>query len=389
MRIRRRAAAIAFVGLVLLGLPTGMLGIAWPSMRASLDAPFVGLGVLVAAMTIAQFAASAVSGLLRERLGTIALLLAAVVAAAGGLLIFAIASGWWATILASAVLGSGIGLLDAAVNTEAALRGDVRFMGALHGAWAIGASLGPPLVGATLVASDSWRPAYVAAAAAFALLGLATYMVRSDLDDSPELETPPSGERSIGRTVVLGCALMFVYVGIELGAGQWSYTRFTVDPSLTPVLAGLAVFLYWSALAAGRVALAVFGDRVEPARLFDLSVFTTLGSASGFWVLPPPAAALLALPCLGAGLSVFVPVLLYLTPRRIGSAAAPRAIGYQVAAGMIGGASLPAAVGLLMQSIDVTVLGPCLVTMAAALAGLHVASTRSLGLRTYVRQLFR
>ena len=389
MRIRRRAAAIAFVGLVLLGLPTGMLGIAWPSMRASLDAPFVGLGVLVAAMTIAQFAASAVSGLLRERLGTIALLLAAVAAAAVGLLIFALASGWWATILASAVLGSGIGLLDAAVNTEAALRGDVRFMGALHGAWAIGASLGPPLVGATLVASDSWRPAYVAAAAAFALLGLATYTVRSDLDDSPELETPPSGERSIGRTVVLGCALMFVYVGIELGAGQWSYTRFTVDPSLTPGLAGLAVFLYWSALAAGRVALAVFGDRVEPARLFDLSVFTTLGSAGAFWVLPPPAAALLALPCLGAALSVFVPVLLYLTPRRIGSAAAPRAIGYQVAAGMIGGASLPAAVGLLMQSIDVTVLGPCLVTMAAVLAGLHVASTPSLGSRTYVRQLFR
>ena len=389
MRVRRRVAAIAFVGLVLLGLPTGMLGIAWPSMRASLDAPFVGLGVLVAAMTIAQFAASAVSGLLRERLGTIALLLAAVAAAAGGLLIFAIASGWWATILASAVLGSGIGLLDAAVNTEAALRGDVRFMGALHGAWAIGASLGPPLVGATLVASDSWRPAYVAAAAAFALLGLATYTVRSDLDDSPELETPPSGERSIGRTVVLGCALMFVYVGIELGAGQWSYTRFTVDPSLTPGLAGLAVFLYWSALAAGRVALAVFGDRVEPARLFDLSVFTTLGSAGAFWVLPPPAAALLALPCLGAALSVFVPVLLYLTPRRIGSAAAPRAIGYQVAAGMIGGSSLPAAVGLLMQSIDVTVLGPCLVTMAAVLAGLHVASTPSLGSRTYVRQLFR
>src|SRR5438034_11239607 len=101
-----------------------MLGIAWPSMRASLDAPFAGLGLLVAAMTVAQFAASAASGLLRERLGTIALLLAAVAAASGGLAVFAIASGWWATILASAVLGSGVGLLDAAVNTEAALRGD-------------------------------------------------------------------------------------------------------------------------------------------------------------------------------------------------------------------------------------------------------------------------
>src|ERR1700694_1197491 len=368
-----------------------MFGIAWPSMRASLDAPFAGLGLLVAAMTVAQFAASAASGLLRERFGTMALLLGSVAAAAGGLGIFAIASGWWATILASAGLGCGVGLFDAAVNHEAALRGDIRFMGALHGAWAIGASLGPPLVGATLVASDSWRPAYVAAAAAFALLGLAISAVRSDLHDAPELKTEASGERSIGRTVVLGCALMFVYVGVELGAGQWTYTRFTADASLSEGLAGLAVFLYWSALAGGRIALAAVGDRVPPARLFDLSVFGALASAVGFSILPPPAAALIALPCLGAALSVFVPVLLYLTPRRIGRAAAPRPIGDQVAAGMIGGASLPAVVGLLMQSIDVAVLGPCLVTMAAVLAGLHVASSRPLGIRSraYVRQLFR
>jgi fucose permease len=389
VRVRRRAAAIAFVGLVLLGLPTGMLGIAWPSMRVSLDAPFAGLGLLVAAMTVAQFAASAASGLLRERLGTIALLLVAVAAAAGGLAIFAIASGWWATILASAVLGCGVGLLDAAVNTEAALRGDLRFMGALHGAWAIGASLGPPLVGAMLVASDSWRPAYVAAAAAFAVLGVATYLVRSDLSDAPELDAEATGGRSVTRTVILGCVLMFVYVGIELGAGQWTYTRFTSDASLSEGLAGLAVFLFWLALAAGRIALAAFGDRVGPARLFDLSVFGTLAGTLGFWVFPPPLAALVALPWLGVALSVFVPVLLYLTPRRIGTAAAPRAIGYQVAAGMIGGATLPAAVGLLMQSIGVAVLGPCLVAMAVVLAGLHVVSTRTAGSRGYVRQLFR
>jgi fucose permease len=275
------------------------------------------------------------------------------------------------------------------VNTEAALRGDIRFMGALHGAWAIGASLGPPLVGATLVASDSWRPAYIIAAAAFALLGVAIYAVRSDIAAAPELEAEAPGERRIGRTVILGCALMFVYVGIELGGGQWTYARFTADGSLSDGLAGLAVFLYWSALAAGRVALAVLGDRIAPARLFDLSVFGALASTLAFSILPPTVAALVALPCLGAALSVFVPVLLYLTPRRIGSAVAPRAIGYQVAAGMIGGASLPAVVGLLMQSVGVAVLGPCLVTMAVVLAGLHVLSTRPLGSRGYARQLFR
>src|SRR5438105_9529207 len=258
-----------------------MLGIAWPSMRASLDAPFAGLGLLVAGMTVAQFAASAASGIVRERLGTIALLLLSVAAACGGLGVFAIASGWWASILASAVLGCGVGLLDAAVNTEAALRGDIRFMSGLHAAWAIGASLGPPLVGATLVATDSWRPAYLIAAAAFALVGVAVYAVRSDLAAAPEIEAEAPGPRRIGRTVVLGCALMFVYVGLELGGGAWTYARFTT------------------------------------------------------------------------------------------------------------GASLPAAVGLLMQSFGVAILGPCLVTMAAVLTGLHLVSTRPVGARGYARQVFR
>jgi len=366
-----------------------MLGVAWPSMRMSLAAPFAGLGILFGAMTVVQFGASAATGFLRERLGTIALLLISVAAATGGLALFAAAGGWWAAILASAVLGFGLGLLDALVNTEAALRGDIRFMGALHGAWAVGASLGPPLIGAALVASDSWRPAYLAAAAAFAFVGAATYAVRSDLTDAPELEASPSGAHSIERTVVLGCALMFVYVGVEVGAGQWTYSRFTTDASLSDGIAGLAVFLYWSSLAAGRIALALLGDRVAPARLLDVSVLGGLAGTLAFSLLPPPVAALVALPCLGAALAVFVPVLLYLTPRRIGSAAAPRAIGYQVAAGMIGGAVLPAAVGLLMQGIGVAILGPCLVTMAAVLAGLHVLSTRPLGSRGYARQFFR
>ena len=137
------------------------------------------------------------------------------------------------------------------------------------------------------------------------------------------------------------------------------------------------MFLYWSALAAGRIGLALFGDRAGAARLFDLSVGGALVSAIAFWLLPPPVAALVALPCIGASLSVFVPLLLYLTPRRVGRAAAPRAIGYQVAAGMIGGAVLPAGIGVVMQSSGVASLGLCLSALAVALGGLHLAIRRA------------
>jgi len=374
--MRMRTAAVAFSGFVVLGLPTGMLGIAWPSIRAALDAPLAGLGVLLAAMTVTQFGSSGLSGAVRERFGTAALLIVPTALAAGGLALFAVADSWPGIIAAAAVLGAGLGLLDAAVNMEAALKRGVRFMGALHAAWALGATLGPVLIGAVLVATGSWRLGYAVASLAFIALAIATYLARVDLGTAPERRDAPATSARPRRTIVTGMALLFVYVGIELGAGQWSFTRLTADRALTDEIAGLAVFLYWSALTAGRIALALFGDRIGSTRLFDLSVGGALVSAVAFWLLPPPVAALIALPCIGVSLSVFVPLLLYLTPRRVGRAAAPRAIGYQVAAGMIGGAVLPAGIGVIMQSLGVSTLGLCLSALALTLGGLHLAARR-------------
>jgi len=372
--VRTRTAAIAFAGFVILGLPTGMLGISWPSIRAELDAPLAGLGVVLAAMTVTEFGSSALLGIVRARLGTIALLLLPTVLAAGGLLLFALGQTWPTIVVAAAVLGAGLGLLDAAFNTEAALRRGIRFMGALHASWAIGATLGPPLIGLVLVVAGSWRMGYAVAALAFIAFAIATYLARDDLAATPETAEAPIATRDARGASIMGAALMFVYVGIEVGAGQWSFTRLTTDGSLTDALAGLAVFLYWSALAAGRIALALFGDRIQAARLVDLSVGGAIASALAFWILPPPVAALLALPSIGLSLSVFVPLLLYLIPRRVGRAAAPHVIGYLVAAGMIGGAVLPAGIGLVLQSTGVSSLGICLSALATTFGVLHLAA---------------
>jgi fucose permease len=377
MEQRTRTGLVAFSGFIVLGLPTGMLGVAWPSMRAALDAPLAGLGLLLGAMTVTQFVSSGASGFIRERLGTVALLLIPTVLSAGGLALFAVAPDWPTTIAAAMLLGAGLGLLDAAVNMEAALKRGVRFMGALHASWALGATLGPLVIGAVLATTGSWRAGYALAATAFVALAIGTYLTRTGLETAPEIEEPALPNERPGRVIAMGAALLFAYVGIELGAGQWSFSRLTADNALSDTVAGLAVFLYWSALAAGRLALAAGGDRVASQRLFDLSVGGALASTVAFWLLPPTIAALVALPLIGASLSVFVPLLLYLTPRRVGRAAAPRAIGYQVASGMIGGAVLPGAIGVVMQAYGVSTLGPCLTVLALVLGGLHLASRGS------------
>src|SRR5256885_3326217 len=52
-------SSIPLVTFVTLGLPAGALGVAWPYMRASFGAPLAGLRLVLAALSISDFLASA------------------------------------------------------------------------------------------------------------------------------------------------------------------------------------------------------------------------------------------------------------------------------------------------------------------------------------------
>src|ERR671935_1302778 len=61
--------ALASLGFVSLGLPEGMLGVAWPSIRASFALPLDALGLLLGTFASGYFVSSAVSGRVLDRLG--------------------------------------------------------------------------------------------------------------------------------------------------------------------------------------------------------------------------------------------------------------------------------------------------------------------------------
>lgn len=48
--------AIAYLGYVSLGLPDGLLGVAWPSMRGTFAQPLDALGPLLASATLGYLA---------------------------------------------------------------------------------------------------------------------------------------------------------------------------------------------------------------------------------------------------------------------------------------------------------------------------------------------
>jgi fucose permease len=168
--------------------------------------------------------------------------------------------------------------------------------------------------------------------------------------------------------------LFLVAAGLEATAGDWSYTQLTIGRSLSAGAAGWAASLFWAGLAFGRMALGLLGDKTTPTRLLDASVIVSGLAALTFWLAPPSVAAFVALPVLGVAVSAIFPLLLFVTPARVGSAMTPNAVGYQVAAGTIGGGGLPAATGVVLQAVGVLTLGPLIVVMAVAMTLLYAVS---------------
>ena len=179
-RVRRRAVrlSIALAAFVGLGIPDGMLGVAWPSIRATFHQPLSGLGWLLLASTCGYLAASAASGFLSDRLGTGILLVGAASASAAAMLTFATAGAWPLLLVGALALGAGGGSVDAGVNAYTALAHGTGPMNLLHACYGLGAALGPLAVTAALGRGWPWRAPYagmlgveLALLAAFALTG--------------------------------------------------------------------------------------------------------------------------------------------------------------------------------------------------------------------------
>jgi MFS family permease len=212
---QRRVDVLSLASFVALGLPDGMLGTAWPAMRASLHAPVSYLGLILLAATVGSVAITAFIGRILRRTGVARPLAAglgcAAVAAAG----FALAPAIGVVIGIAVLFGLAAGTLDGGLNTAIALSGRNRLLNLLHGFYGIGTAIGP-LVVTIAIATGSWRPAYyfllvVDAALAVLWVGPGHAAAAADRPDPPQAAadlpavTPPlQWPRAVRAAVVTG-----------------------------------------------------------------------------------------------------------------------------------------------------------------------------------------
>jgi fucose permease len=381
----RRSDVLALGSFVVLGLPDGILGTAWPSMRVTFGASIGDLGLVLLLATAGSVLVTAFVGTLIQRLGVPALLAVAGSCAALGAAGYALAPGFGLVLGAAVLGGAAAGMMDAGLNTAIALSGRQRLLNLLHGSYGVGTAIGPLVVTAAIL-TGSWRPAYLTLIVLD--LVIAGSWLRQRRRGAPALA--PSGKtqaagpqpdaqwsrRRYGTVVAVGMGVFFLYTGLEVGAGQWEASFCRGHLNLSTTATGLATFGYWGALTAVRISLALVPRPVPPRTVVRCGSALAVIAAAVIWWQPSPAITVIAFALLGGALAGVFPALVTLTPIRIGERRAQHVIAWQVGAAAAGGAGVSALIGLLIGTTSLAVLGPSLTTLAVLVVAAELILTR-------------
>jgi fucose permease len=363
---------------VALGLPDGLLGVAWPSIRESFALPLEALGSLLVPFTLGYVLSSFASGAILGRMTVGALLAASCAATGASLLGYAFAPLFGVIVACAALGGLGAGAIDAAVNAYVAAHHGPRTLNWMHAAYGLGAASGPLIMTAVLGGGRPWQVGY--GIVAIGQLILATGFVASRAAwPKPRRGAAGNGVRASesilrtlgARSVWIGIAAFFVYTGLEAVGGIWAYSYLTAERGLSMAAAGLAVTLYWANLTVGRVLFGFVVRRRTLAAMVRQSLLGAFAAATLLCLSSSAALGIVGFAFLGLACGPVFPSLMSGTPGRVGDDHADNAIGFQVAAAALGQSLLPTLVGIWARHSGLSVVAPALLIAALVLVALY------------------
>ena len=368
----RTTALRVGIFIVLLGVPDGAVGVLWPSLRSAFDRPIGDLGVLVVVMTALYVAGGIVFSRLSHRMTGTAVIRASCVLSVAATAGWLLARSWFAVLAAVAAFGLARGVVDSAVNAASA--GRIRELGWLHAGWAVGGTLGPLLVAAT-VSGSHWRGAVAVITALSAVVTVAAFATAEPDRTEPDAARPQSAVVAAWPIPLLVATVFAAYTAAEAGPVAWGYVYLVDHRHLHPSAAALSIAVLWLALVAGRIALGAAGHRVDETKLLDRCSLVMVAALLLLW-LAPVAIALLALPLIGLASAPVFPLLINRTPALVGPAATPRVVGIAVAAAAVGGPVAVLVEGRIADAFGVAAIAPCLVVAAVVFGAAYMLQRR-------------
>ncbi|MEP7341146.1 MAG: MFS transporter [Acidobacteriota bacterium] len=366
--------ALAYAGFISLGMPDGLLGVAWPSMRASFGLPVNALGSLLVFSTIGYLLSSSLTGWLLARMSVGTLLTLSCLATSASLFGYAFAPSWWVLISFGLLSGLGAGAIDAGLNTYVATFHSARTVNWLHAFYGIATTSGPALMTAVLASGRVWQFGYAIVAAGQFALALCFGLTRKlwPKPIAPDKPKTQANALTIPTAIVwrmpavwLSVAVFFVYCGIEAAAGAWPYSLFTEARGVSMTVAGSWASAYWGCFTVGRVISGFAANHISTRWLLRVCVAGIAFGALLLWVNVTSLLSFIGIALIGLACAPIFPTMIATTPKRIGQKYVATAVGLQISAAVLGQSLLPSFVGVMAGKFGLEVLAPML--LAAAL----------------------
>lgn len=389
--IRHRAhlglILLAYIAFISLGLPDGLLGVAWPSIRASFSRPLDSLGIMLLATTAGYLTSSFASGALISRLGVGKVLALSCAATGLGLICYTLAPVWAMMVALGVLAGLGAGAIDSGLNTYVAAHFGEGTMQWLHASYGIGVTLGPIIMTLGLNFAHTWRVGYVAVGTAQVVLAgcfALTLAMWQDHDDGPAAEKPkrltdyktPIAQTLRQPAVWLSLLLFFIYTGTETTLGNWIYSLLTESRGIAPEQAGFWAGSYWATFTVGRFAAGLWARRAGVHTLIRVSLLAALGGAVLLSWQGLGVASLLGVAVLGFAIAPIFAGLVSGASGRVGARHAANTIGMQMSAAGLGVALMPGFAGVLARRTSLEIIPVCVVIWLVMLFGLYALAMR-------------
>jgi len=358
---RFRALFLSLFALfILYGTSFTIIGATLPKILADFHWDYLAAGIVLGAGAVAYFLSTFAAGYLIKHWGPKPTILLGLVMDVAGLSFFAATPDPLTNTLLSALIGLGQGCVEIGVNWST-LRIDThntgRPMNLMHGAFAVGAILGPLAVGLLMQSGFDWTVVYRGMALIFALLAVLMLVTTLPPTEQKSAEHDETKERlSENPAYWLSFFALFLYVGVELGVSNWVAEYFVAVFAYPTEASAMLVSLFWAGLLAGRfgVPLLYKGSRHD-AVLVGLSALATiaivlltlLGYAAPSAISNDVGQVLVFLA--GLGCSIYYPTVITLLGKCFPHAQS-QAIGFAATGGGIGAFVFPFLMSAIAQN---------------------------------------
>ncbi|MBL4825569.1 MAG: MFS transporter [SAR324 cluster bacterium] len=362
---------ISFIAFISLGLPDGLLGVAWPGIRDYFDLPVDALGIILILGTSGYILSSFLSGVLMRRLGIGKLLSLSCAATAGSLFVYAHTSSWWIFVMFSVISGLGAGAIDAGINTYVAKYHSSRMMQWLHASFGVGITSGPVIMTLGISMTSRWQSGYLVVSIAIAILAAVFFATKSmwfgitvNSSEEHHAETDATLFETL-KTIPAQLSMLtfFLYTGVELGLGMWTYLLLTESRGVAPEVAGYVTGSYWGMFTVGRIIAGLYARRIADSKLIYLSVSLALIGIGLLLTNSGQLTSILGIGVAGFAIAPIFPGLVSSTASRVGRIHQANTIGMQMAAAGFGVTIVPSLAGVLAKFYGLEVIPLYLLTV--------------------------